>query len=95
MSDGLAHWQINPWPPMHVHARALYRPPAPGVQSTFWISFFFGLFGLIPAMRNSSIAQRYGHSTKPYWRAFWHGILCSIAAMVAFFVLLFALLFAM
>jgi hypothetical protein len=45
--------------------------PLPGVAPTVLITFFFGLFGLIPASLHSDRARQQGQDGSRYWKAFW------------------------
>ena len=45
--------------------------PIPAITTTVVITFFFGLFGLIPASMHSSRAREMGQATNKYWKAFW------------------------
>jgi len=45
------------------------------------VSLFFGLFGLIPAVRHSRMARERGYSERGYWWAF--GVVVGIEALVA------------
>ena len=45
--------------------------PIPAITTTVVITFFFGLFGLIPASIHSSRAREFGQATNKYWQAFW------------------------
>lgn len=42
----------------------------PSYAPTILVSFFFGLFGLIPAVRHSRMARERGYSERGYWWAF-------------------------
>ncbi len=52
-----------------------YGIPDPLGQPSYWptilISFFFGIFGLIPAFRHSRMARERGLPTNGYWWSFW------------------------
>ena len=51
------------------------------------VTLLFGLFGLIPAVVQTSHAKIDGYSTNKYWTAFWITIVVQIVAVVAFFAL--------
>jgi hypothetical protein len=55
----------QPLPPMHAAPQRI-----PGVGWTAVITFFFGIFGLIPAILHSNRAARAGASRTPYWVTF-------------------------
>ena len=66
----------------------------PSVRPTFWISFFFGLFGLIPMITANSTARGLGVVTHAYNHAMIKGLLLGIAAWFGLvFTLYAALLF--
>ena len=64
----------------------------PSTAPTFWISFFFGLFGLIPMSMANSMAARLGAVTNQYNHAFLKGWLIGMAAWIACYVLVFVLI---
>jgi hypothetical protein len=43
------------------------RAKVPGLLTTFWISFFFGAFGFIPALIHSKRAKALGAPVGKYW----------------------------
>lgn len=49
---------------------APWSAPPPSVVPTVLITFFFGLFGLIPAIRHSQRAQLLGQPSGRYWGGF-------------------------
>lgn len=51
----------------------------PSTRTTFWISFFFGLFGLIPMMMGNNMARNLGVVTNSYNREFLKGWLIGMA----------------
>ena len=51
----------------------------PSTRTTFWVSFFFGLFGLIPMMMGNSMARNLGVVTNSYNREFLKGWLIGMA----------------
>jgi hypothetical protein len=57
-------------------------PYRPSVVPTVLVSFFFGLFGLIPAIIHSRMAAERGYSTARYWAAF----AVAMAASVIFWI---------
>ena len=66
----------------------------PSVRPTFWISFFFGLFGLIPMITANSTARGLGVVTHAYNHAMIKGLLLGIATWLGLvFMLYSALLF--
>ena len=61
-------------------------PPA---SITFWVSFFFGLFGLIPMLLANRTARSLGVVTKSYNYAFLKGwLLGALTGMLIFVTLL-------
>lgn len=60
-------------------------PAEPGDRPSYWptilVSFIFGLFGLIPAVRHSRMAERRGYKSSNYWVAF--GISFGMAVTLA------------
>ena len=46
------------------------RPAPPSLAATILVSFFFGVFGLIPAARHSRRAAELGYPSGRYWGAF-------------------------
>ncbi len=69
--------------------------PPPSTVLTIVITFFFGLWGLIPASSAASQARATGHPTKPVWRAFWITFLVPIAVTILAYLLFFGSLLAM
>lgn len=55
----------------------------PTTRLTFWISFFFGLFGLIPMLTANSTAKNLGVVTNAYNHAMIKGLLIGIATWTA------------
>ena len=64
----------------------------PSVRPTFWISFFFGLFGLIPMITANSTARGLGVVTHAYNHAMIKGLLLGIAAWFGLVFMLYAAL---
>ena len=64
----------------------------PTTRLTFWISFFFGLFGLIPMLTANSTAKNLGVVTNAYNHAMIKGLLIGIATWttttIAFYTLI-------
>jgi hypothetical protein len=56
--------------------------PLPTLTPTVLITFFFGLFGLIPAIRGANAAQRAGRPGSRYWVAFGATMAASAAVWV-------------
>lgn len=64
----------------------------PSYWPTILISFFFGIFGLIPAIRHSKMAKRRGYKQNGYWIAFGSSLgACILLAVVVPVVLLLTL----
>jgi hypothetical protein len=53
-----------------------YSPPS--AAWTFWTTFFFGLWGLIPMFVHTSEARSHAQSTSRYVRAFLWGLVPAI-----------------
>lgn len=66
----------------------------PTTRLTFWISFFFGLFGLIPMLTANSTAKNLGVVTNAYNHAMIKGLLIGIATWTAVTIAFYALIFA-
>ena len=66
----------------------------PPTSTTFWISFFFGLFGLIPMSTANTTARSLGVVTNSYTHAFLKGWLIGAAAWTAVTVAAYALIIA-
>lgn len=66
-------------PPADVDIYARVAAMLPSTRTTFWISFFFGLFGLIPMMMGNSMARNLGVVTNSYNREFLKGWLIGVA----------------
>lgn len=49
----------------------------------FWVSFFFGVFGLIPAAVYAGAAVRDGRDGLRYWKLFGMGFACSVVLVVS------------
>lgn len=64
----------------------------PSVRPTFWISFFFGLFGLIPMITANSTARGLGVVTHAYNHAMIKGLLLGIATWFGLVFMLYAAL---
>ena len=62
----------------------------PSYWLTFVITFFFGLFGLIPAIINSNTARERGYPQSSYWVAFAVAMGLQIVLSIVFFVIVFA-----
>lgn len=62
----------------------------PSVRPTFWISFFFGLFGLIPMITANSTARGLGVVTHAYNHAMIKGLLLGIATWLGLVFTLYA-----
>jgi len=59
------------WPPQPPFPQGNFpqgNPPSAAI--TFPITFFFGIFGLIPAVTHSKKAKVMGRASSPYWLAF-------------------------
>lgn len=54
------------------------RPAPPSLAATILVSFFFGVFGLIPAARHSRRAAELGYPSGRYWGAFAGALAASI-----------------
>ena len=65
----------------------------PSTRTTFWISFFFGLFGLIPMMMGNRMARNLGVVTGSYNREFLKGWLIGIAVWGGLSVLILLLVY--
>lgn len=65
----------------------------PSTRTTFWISFFFGLFGLIPMMMGNSMARNLGVVTNSYNREFLKGWLIGVAVWGGLSVLILLLVY--
>jgi hypothetical protein len=65
-----------------------YRLGKPSYWLTFVITFFFGLFGLIPAILHSNTARERGYSQSSYWIAFAVGLGLEIVLSIALFAIL-------
>lgn len=76
---------------LDVSARAAAMLPS--TRTTFWISFFFGLFGLIPMMMGNSMARNLGVVTGSYNREFLKGWLIGIAVWGGLSVLILLLVY--
>lgn len=74
--------------------RSASQLPAPGLTTTILITFFFGLFGLIPAAIDAGRARDHGHPSGRYWGAFviTQGITALAGVLIA--VMLYGSLFA-
>ena len=76
---------------LDVSARAAAMLPS--TRTTFWISFFFGLFGLIPMMMGNSMARNLGVVTYSYNREFLKGWLIGVAVWGGLSVLILLLVY--
>ena len=68
-----------------------YQQPAaalPTIWPTLLITFFFGIFGLIPASMHTSRAREAGRPTNTYWAAFGWTMAASILLWVLFIVVI-------
>ncbi|MDO4654516.1 hypothetical protein [Actinomyces sp.] len=65
--------------PADVDVSARVAVMLPSTRTIFWISFFFGLFGLIPMMMGNSMARNLGVVTNSYNREFLKGWLIGMA----------------
>lgn len=65
----------------------------PSTRTTFWISFFFGLFGLIPMMMGNSMARNLGVVTNSYNREFLKGWLIGVVVWGGLSVLILLLVY--
>ena len=68
-----------------------YQQPAaalPTVWPTVLVTFFFGIFGLIPASMHTSRAREAGRPTNTYWAAFGWTMAASILLWVLFLVVI-------
>lgn len=74
------------------HASPVVAPAPPNVTATILITFFFGLFGLIPAIRGARRARAAGYPENRYWIAFGATMAGSLVAYVLVVVALFAAL---
>jgi uncharacterized membrane protein YhaH (DUF805 family) len=63
----------------------------PSLWPTLLVTFFFGIFGLIPAIMHTNKARDLGRSTPNYWIAFGCAVVASIVLWVVFFTILGAL----
>ena len=59
-------------------AVSVYRGPPPSVWPTVLVTFFFGIFGVIPAAIHTSNAREAGRPTNTYWAAFGWTMVTSI-----------------
>ena len=66
----------------------------PTTRLTFWISFFFGLFGLIPMLTANSTAKNLGVVTNAYNHAMIKGLLIGTATWTATTIAFYAIIFA-
>ncbi len=69
-------------------AATVYRGPLPSVWTTVLVTFFFGIFGLIPASIHTSRARDAGRPTNTYWAAFGWTLAAGILLWVLVWVLL-------
>jgi len=69
-------------------AAPVYRGPLPSVWPTVLVTFFFGIFGLIPASMHTSRAREAGRPTNTYWAAFGWTMAASILLWVLFLVVI-------
>ena len=60
----------------------------PTIWVTFWITLFFGVFGLIPATIHTNQAQQAGRPTNQYWRAFGWGLAATVVVWILLLVIL-------
>jgi hypothetical protein len=68
-----------------------YQQPVaalPTIWPTLLITFFFGIFGLIPASMHTSRAREAGRPTNAYWAAFGWTMAASILLWVLFLVVI-------
>ena len=56
----------------------------PKLWTTFWITLFFGLFGLIPTIIHSNRARALGVSGANYWATF--GCTLTASYLIAFLI---------
>lgn len=66
----------------------------PTTRLTFWISFFFGLFGLIPMLTANNTAKNLGVVTNAYNHAMIKGLLIGTATWTATTIAFYAIIFA-
>jgi len=57
-------------------------PHCPSIVPTVLVSFFFGLFGLIPATIHSRMAAERGYPTARYWGAFAAAMAASVIVWI-------------
>ena len=69
------------------HGSSATNGPTP--WPTFWVTLFFGLFGVIPAAIHSAEAKNRGKDTRPYWVTFG----CTFVGSIVGWYLLLLLLF--
>lgn len=71
----------QPFPPGQYYYPPTGNPPGlPSRTLTIVITFFFGLFGLIPAYLHGKEAERLGGSSNRYWTAF--GVTFAVSMLV-------------
>jgi len=58
---------------------------APKILTTFWITFFFGIFGVIPAIIHSNQAHQMEKPVGVYWLTFFGTLLAIIVLLAAVF----------
>ena len=68
-TPGPPSW-MPPAPPAYLWGSAGSAMAVPKLWTTFWITLFFGLFGLIPAVIHSNRARALGAPVANYWYTF-------------------------
>ena len=64
----------------------------PTTRPTFWVSLFFGLFGLLPMLTANSTARSLGVVTNAYNSAMIKGFVLGILMWTSYTIILFGLL---
>lgn len=72
-------------PPIQLGVPGVPVPAPPSLAATILVSFFFGVFGLIPAARHSRRAAELGYPSGRYWGAFAGALAASILVPVLLF----------
>jgi hypothetical protein len=72
------------YPPPGYPSYGYQQVALPTIWPTLLITFFFGLFGLIPAITHTNKAKMAGKPTNSYWITFG----CTLAGSLAFWMLL-------
>ena len=74
------------YPQYQQHPQQSCHVALPTVWPTILVTFFLGLFGLIPAIMHTNRAKQAGRPTSNYWVAFG----CTTAANVLLWVIVFS-----